>query len=104
MRKGLTAEAVIEALRKCDPGAYTTRTLQDWGDDEQDVDTFEFDGRVRVADLEAALQDDETVTISRKDFEMLVGFGITADWARRDPEAWERMWRLAGYDRDPAGA
>jgi hypothetical protein len=51
----LTADLVIKALRKCDPGAYTTRHLEDWGD-EQDVDTFCFDGRVKVADLEAALQ------------------------------------------------
>jgi hypothetical protein len=51
----LNAEAVIEALRKCDPGAYTSRHLQDWGD-EEDVDTFEFDGRVKVAELEAALR------------------------------------------------
>lgn len=55
------AEKVMEALRKIAPEAYMTRAEVSWWDnpaDENDdagADTVEFDGRFKVADLEAAL-------------------------------------------------
>jgi hypothetical protein len=29
--------------------------------------------------------------------------GLASDCTRRDEAAWERMWRLAGYEKDPHG-